>query len=554
MKKILSSICSLSIFTASLANCILLMPSTQAAAEPYQKTFVITAYYSPLAGQDFYVTGSYTRDKILNGNGTHGASGTPVFDGMIAAPSTYAFGTQIDCGQYFSGTVTDRGGAIVKAGDSYSNFGTHAHDRLDIWAGKGTEALLKALHWGKRTLTCTVYPPGHESIAQFTNLPAGKNLPKANAIANKPTTNVSANSTKNISQSYKNLLETLGYDPDDKASLIAFQMRHNVISSIDQSDAGNFGPGTKAALDNIQAELNEGIPDQGLELGDVSSEVRILQEKLISLGYLDAESTAIFGDQTYEALVKYQLDQDLIDSKDHPAAGYVGPGTQEALQKESLEKHMISNEDQQIITSLNQEKIVAQSLAKANELEELDVNEEEPLSDEYLDVLEALSQEWIKSHTPVEQQTNSNTIQLASATKQENTQLVELKQKLTPIVNPFDQKLQLGSKGAEVQQIQQLLQEMGYFHGETITDYFGPQTQQAVIEFQVDLQVVDSANSPGAGLVGPKTLQALNATYYQHEYSLPYEVSQSIRAPAINPEDIRPQPLQQAKNESPQQS
>jgi hypothetical protein len=34
-------------------------------------------------------------DKILNGNGTHGASGRAVFNGMIAAPKSYAFGTRI---------------------------------------------------------------------------------------------------------------------------------------------------------------------------------------------------------------------------------------------------------------------------------------------------------------------------------------------------------------------------------------------------------------------------------------------------------------------------
>ncbi len=60
------------------------------------REFIVTAYYSPLPNQNFYLKGNYEAEKILNGNGTNGASGKPVFVGMIAAPKTYAFGTHID--------------------------------------------------------------------------------------------------------------------------------------------------------------------------------------------------------------------------------------------------------------------------------------------------------------------------------------------------------------------------------------------------------------------------------------------------------------------------
>lgn len=65
-------------------------------AADVKKDFIVTAYYSPLPDQSFYLKGSYEAEKILNGNGTHGASGKPVFVGMIAAPKTYNFGTRID--------------------------------------------------------------------------------------------------------------------------------------------------------------------------------------------------------------------------------------------------------------------------------------------------------------------------------------------------------------------------------------------------------------------------------------------------------------------------
>lgn len=53
---------------------------------------------------------------------------------MIAAPKTYAFGTQIFFEGLGLGRVEDRGGAIVEA------FARgQAHDRIDIWVGYGDE-------------------------------------------------------------------------------------------------------------------------------------------------------------------------------------------------------------------------------------------------------------------------------------------------------------------------------------------------------------------------------------------------------------------------------
>jgi hypothetical protein len=77
-----------------LLSCILVSPPDTSFAADSQK-FIVTAYYSPVPGQSFYLKGNYEAEKRLNGNGTHGASGTPVFTGMIAAPKSYSFGTHI---------------------------------------------------------------------------------------------------------------------------------------------------------------------------------------------------------------------------------------------------------------------------------------------------------------------------------------------------------------------------------------------------------------------------------------------------------------------------
>lgn len=69
-----------------LSFCIFLPSSGYAATVGDTQEFIVTAYYSPLPDQSFYLKGNYDAEKKLNGNGTNGASGVPVFTGMIAAP------------------------------------------------------------------------------------------------------------------------------------------------------------------------------------------------------------------------------------------------------------------------------------------------------------------------------------------------------------------------------------------------------------------------------------------------------------------------------------
>jgi hypothetical protein len=84
---------------------------------PGPRTFVVTAYYSPLPDQSFYLRGSYEADIKLNGGGIKGASGKPVYSGMLAGPKIYPFGTAIKLNGVGIGKIDDRGGAIVKAGE-----------------------------------------------------------------------------------------------------------------------------------------------------------------------------------------------------------------------------------------------------------------------------------------------------------------------------------------------------------------------------------------------------------------------------------------------------
>jgi hypothetical protein len=112
-----------------------------------KQTFVVTAYYSPTDTQTFYYKESSVEEKILNWNGTHWASGKPVFNWMLAAPNTYDFGGKIYFPALWIWEISDRWGAIVHAWERWHNY-----DRIDIWMWKWEAWLIRALTFGKRTI------------------------------------------------------------------------------------------------------------------------------------------------------------------------------------------------------------------------------------------------------------------------------------------------------------------------------------------------------------------------------------------------------------------
>jgi hypothetical protein len=104
----------------------------------------VTAYYSPEAIQWVWFHGDYATEIKINGRGVHGASGKPVFDGMLAWPKKYPFGTTVSIPGVGVWGIYDRWSAIV------SNTG---FDVIDIWAGAGLQGMVNALHRGSKMLT-----------------------------------------------------------------------------------------------------------------------------------------------------------------------------------------------------------------------------------------------------------------------------------------------------------------------------------------------------------------------------------------------------------------
>ncbi len=209
-----------------------------------ERTFIITAYYSPLKWQQNYYRWSYDADVRLNGNGTNGASGTPVFTGMIAAPKTYAFGTQIFFEWLGLGTVQDRGGAIVEAYVRWQSY-----DRIDLWMGYGDAALKRTIAWGRRTVHGTIVTA---STATPINL-AGIDDGSVNLKQYPPVWSLSVGwlSADVISE-----FADLGYNytgTDTKSMIIEFQLDQQIITSKYDDAAGTYGPRTQAALASLHA-------------------------------------------------------------------------------------------------------------------------------------------------------------------------------------------------------------------------------------------------------------------------------------------------------------
>ncbi len=112
-----------------------------------ERGFTVTAYYSPESGQVFYYKSSFEEEVTLNGEWHVGASGKQVFNGMLAWPASYVFGSIIYFPGFGVGEIADRGGAIVVSWEKEQSF-----DRIDIWMGKGEQWLIRALTFGKKNM------------------------------------------------------------------------------------------------------------------------------------------------------------------------------------------------------------------------------------------------------------------------------------------------------------------------------------------------------------------------------------------------------------------
>jgi peptidoglycan hydrolase-like protein with peptidoglycan-binding domain len=84
---------------------------------------------------------------------------------------------------------------------------------------------------------------------------------------------------------------------------------------------------------------------------------------------------------------------------------------------------------------------------------------------------------------------------------------------LSGVVNKsykISKTLYKGMRDNEVATLQEFLVDNKYMNLNTITNYFGSITHNALVKFQIDKKIISSPNDPGAGVVGPKTRGKIN--------------------------------------------
>lgn len=366
----------------SISICIFLMGAVGAFdfSTCEERAFTVTAYYSPVSGQIFYYKPSFQDEVILNGEWHFGASGKKVFNGMLAGPATYPFGSVIYFPGLWVGEIADRGGAIVLSGER----GQH-YDRIDIWMGRGEEGLIRALTFGKKNMT-----------GYFCDASVIKTSPKDSLLReNVPTLKYFFDAAiwiqelkpgrKDIRvrtlQKYLVKLWYLSskhrhgeYDAYTKKALCSYQVKKKIISSRNP-DCGTFGKTTRytmkldvqakwllptnlttswtlASLLDLAKYYNgkpaEDRPDKGGNEGGFavtkatkvflfyraytknqqSSEIKILQTFLQSQWLYSWAIDGIYSKLTTTALYEFQKKYSLISDSDPLALrGYLGPKT-----------------------------------------------------------------------------------------------------------------------------------------------------------------------------------------------------------------------------------
>jgi peptidoglycan hydrolase-like protein with peptidoglycan-binding domain/3D (Asp-Asp-Asp) domain-containing protein len=471
---------------------LVLVPTANAQYTPGEKhMLMVSAYYSPLPDQSFYIRGSYEADKVLNGRGTNGADGSQVYAGMLAAPRTYAFGTRVRIPGLGVGEVHDRGGAIY-SGRSY--------DRIDVWMGSGEEGLSRALNWGMRLVEGEVYtdPDQVESGMNFTWVDKKLSESLINRLRTKTFINpqtftkpITKESSKSSISELQDALRLFGYyhgevdgvyDDETKQAVLTFQMDEGVIQGINDQGAGYFGAKTQQALksksENFnsrvakeQARLKENIDSLTVNLGKKATgdQVYSLQQMLWELGYYNGSLNSKYDSETMDAVLAFQKEHGVINNEWEKGAGYFGKKTHDAL-----------------VSAVGQR---SEKLAK----------------------YPAEMQVWVPANIDLpklDQLTAGETGNIALNFKLDIKESATAQIKSAP---KFTKSLGLNDKGDDVKTLQDALIKGGYLAEGLNTGTFGGKTQEALVKLQIAKGIIKQNTDMGAGNVGPKTMEALNS-------------------------------------------
>lgn len=344
------------------------VPTVVAQDAPYQRTLVITAYYSPLPGQCCYVKGSLEADKILNGNGTHGADGTPVYPGMAAAPSSYAFGTRIKLPGIGVVTVHDRGGAILEGTQS---------DRLDLWVGHGEEGLARALAFGKQTVTATVYPKGTSAPAEsltLASLPSPLTALKPFAVPTGASSLLSAilpayGEKGDTVSRIQEQLKAAGYFAQEVTGFYGDVTKSSVLAFLGDIGLGGDGHSLSATGALYLTAAAGTTYDEALipfaTPESTPSELASVRRILRHLGYYKGRTVGPYDETLRTAIIAFQRDRGLVMDAASPGAGRVGPLTRGKMAQILRTKRIARKAERLLLLERVRSALIAKNLLPA---------------------------------------------------------------------------------------------------------------------------------------------------------------------------------------------
>lgn len=346
-----------------LITYFIVFPTIQTLAQDEDKLyFIVTAYYSPLPDQEYYLKWSYEADIKLNWGWVKWASWKEVFNWMLAWPKKYDFWTKIYLEWLGTWVIADRWWAIVAAWQRW-----YDSDRIDVWMWYGDEWLKKALAWWKRKVSWKIIndTDDNETSVWINFVPWKVNLSRLNTQGKDYiyTKSLWIESSWEDVKKLKEKLKSLWiynseinwvYSKDLINALVKFQLENWIIKTESDYWAWYWWLKTRDKLAKLEQKLvvkntktetkvepqkNEVItlpknifdiyvhPESSIE------DIKKLQEKLSEM-QLYSWAIAWKYNDIKDVLISYQLDNDIIKNKSDNWAWYFWPKTREELKND----------------------------------------------------------------------------------------------------------------------------------------------------------------------------------------------------------------------------
>jgi peptidoglycan hydrolase-like protein with peptidoglycan-binding domain len=329
--------------------------------------------------------------------------------------------------------------------------------RLDVWVGSGEEGLARALAFGVQRMRGTVYPPGTSQPNESFSLDA---LPA-------PT-------------------EKLTHLSTDDSTLIGLSVQE----------------------------------------GDATYSVRILQQSLAAAGYFQRSVTGFFGAETKTSLERFLTDYGVGESAasltDRTAA-FLQSAVARIGARPPIDREMgVGSTGSSVAAAQRLLRFLGYYRGRTDAV--------------YGDTLADSVLRFQQDHGLVGTATDPGAGRIGPMTKtaltaawnrklvtaraERELMLARIDATLASRGAYIDQFLSEGDGGTQVTLLQQLLAEREFFPQGDVNGHFGPLTKSALLAYQIDRSIVTSAADVGAGVVGPRTLEAFQNEEKRDAYLL----------------------------------